>query len=224
MVDEIYQLHQLNERVKAAAIRSQRDFHDIAILAAAKYSDIEPINRLISAGLTLVGENKVQDAVKKFPSLLPVKKHFIGHLQTNKVKQAVKLFDVIESVDRIEVAQSIHEEAQRMNKIMPIYVQVNVGQDAKKFGLGPAQTLIFLQELKDFSCLQITGLMAILPYFENAEDARPYFRTMKTLFDFARQQVKGVKNLSMGMSHDFEVAIEEGSTEIRVGSFLFGKG
>jgi len=191
------------------------------VLAALKYATIEQSNLLISAGIKVVGENKIQDAKERFKQLLPSERHFIGSLQTNKVKAAVKLFQMIESVDRPELAEAIEIECDKVNKKMPILIEVNVAKDPQKHGVHPAKTFEFIKEISKYWHLQIRGLMTVVPYFENPEDARDYFRMMKTLFDLCKRQFKGFEILSMGMSHDFKIAIEEGATEVRIGRYFF---
>ena len=221
MTFEVQRVHQLLQEIKRVCKQVQRNPIDVAVLAAIKYATLEQANTLVSAGIRLVGENKVQDAQKRFPSLLPCTRHFIGSLQTNKVKQAVKLFQMIESVDRLEIAQALEKECDKIGKKMPVLIEVNVTGDPNKHGIRPSATFEFVREIRKHWHLHIRGLMAMVPYFENPEDARPYFRMMKSLFDLCKKQFKGFEVLSMGMSHDFKVAIEEGATEVRVGRYFF---
>jgi hypothetical protein len=181
------------------------------------------MNNAIDSGINVIGENRVQDAVKKFGLLnARVGKHFIGHLQTNKVREAVQLFDAIESVDSYKLAEMIQVEAERALKIMPVLVEVNVAEDPKKFGVAPDELIHFIEKIVEFKYLDIRGLMAIVPLCENPEDARPYFKKMKKLFGQCCNKWPWMNTLSMGMSHDFKVAIEEGATQIRIGSYIFG--
>ena len=221
MAFEVQRINQLLQEVKAVCTKVQRNPEDIKILAATKYADVEQINTVISAGLTIIGENRLQDAKRKFPLLLPVEKHFIGTLQLNKVKTVVRLFDWIESVDRVDLTEKVDRECEKLNKKMPVLVEVNVAMDAHKHGIALSETFDFIERIAKFWHIKIHGLMAIIPYFSDAEESRHYFRAMKTLYDFCRKRYKGFDTLSMGMSHDFKVAIEEGSTEIRIGSYLF---
>ena len=209
------------QEIKRVCKSVQRNSHDITVLAALKYATLEQSNTLISAGIKVVGENRIQDAQKRFPQLLPCKRHFIGSLQTNKVKSAVKLFQMIECVDRQELALAIEQECDKLNKKMPVLIQVNVANDPNKHGVRPSETFEFIREIAKYWHLQIRGLMTIVPYFENPEDARPYFMMMKSLFILCQRQYKGFEVLSMGMSHDFTVAIEEGATEVRIGRYFF---
>ena len=190
-----------------------RNFEDVKVLAATKYANTVEINAIIEAGIDLIGENRVQDAKKKFNDLATCRRHFIGHLQTNKVRDAVKLFDCIESVDSLRLAQRIDKEAQ---KVMPIYIQVNVADDPQKYGVKMSDLKTFISKIRVLNNIEIKGLMAIVPHFEDATKVRPYFRKMKKICDDESLEV-----LSMGMSNDYKIAIEEGATELRIGSLLF---
>ncbi len=218
---EVQRVHQLFQEIKRVCANVQRNSEDITVLAALKYATLEQANTLISAGIRVVGENRIQEGQKRFPNLLPCERHFIGSLQTNKVKNAVKLFQMIESVDRYELALALEKECDKLNKKMPVLLEVNVAKDPKKHGIGPKETFQFIKEISGFWHLQILGLMTVVPYFENPEESRPYFRMMKGLFELCRRQFKGFEVLSMGMSHDFKIAIEEGSTEVRIGRYFF---
>lgn len=218
---EIERLQQLHQSIQKICQLAKRNASDIKIVAATKYANVEQMNRLISAGIKIIGENRIQEAQKKFPHLLPVKKHFIGHLQSNKAKIAVQLFDCVESVDSLELAQKINEECAKTKKIMPILLEVNIANDPQKFGFSAEKILQLLPKLHQCQHLKIDGLMSIIPFFENLEKASPYFRKMKVLLDFCKKNYPQMQTLSMGMSHDYKVAIEEGATEIRIGRYLF---
>lgn len=218
---EVQRVHQLFQEIKQVCKQIQRNPEDITVLAAIKYATLEQSNTLVSAGIRVIGENRIQDAQRRFPELLPCERHFIGSLQSNKVKNAVELFQMIESVDRVELARAIDKECEKLGKKMPILIEVNVAKDPKKHGVNPKETFEFVREIAKYWHLQIRGLMTIVPYFENTEEARPYFRMMKSLFELCRKQFKGFEVLSMGMSHDFKVAIEEGATEVRIGRYFF---
>jgi len=216
-------LHKLKAEIEQVCRQNGRTFSDVQILAATKYSSIEQINEAIDSGINVIGENRVQDAAKKFPQLLAkVGKHFIGHLQSNKVREAVSLFDVIESVDSYKLAEMIQVEAERALKIMPVLVEVNVSADSKKFGVAPEELVHFIEKIQSFKFLDVRGLMTIVPLSDDPEAARPYFKKMNELRANCLMKWPGMLALSMGMSHDFKVAIEEGSTQIRIGSYLFG--
>lgn len=193
----------------------------VKLLAATKYADVEDMKAAIEAGVHIIGENRVQDAQAKFPHIKNISKHFIGHLQTNKVKEAVKLFDVIQSVDSARLAKKINEEAFKIGKIMPIMIEINVSNDDAKFGLFESEIFKFVELIKKLKNLKLIGLMTIVAFHENPEDARVHFRQMKKLFDETKKIDPDLHFLSMGMSHDYKVAVEEGSNLIRIGSYLF---
>jgi PLP dependent protein len=218
---EVQRVHQLLQEIKQVCKQVQRNSEDITVLAALKYATLDQSNTLVSAGIKVVGENRIQDAQSRFPLLLPCERHFIGTLQTNKVKTAVKLFQMIESLDRLDLAKVIDEECDKLGKKMPVLIEINVAKDPQKHGIRPSETFEFVKEISKYWHLEIRGLMAIIPYFEDLEESRHYFRMMKSLFELCRKQFKGFQVLSMGMSHDFKVAIEEGSTEVRIGRYFF---
>ncbi len=212
----------LKAEIEAVCKRCGRDASEVQVLAATKYATAEQMDEAITAGIDVIGENRVQDAAKKFPLLnVQPAKHFIGHLQTNKVRDAVRLFDAIESVDSYRLAEMIQVEAERMQKKMPVLVEVNVAADSKKYGIELDEVIHFIEKISLFKYLDVRGLMAIVPLFADAEEARPYFKKMKDLFDECRKKFPQMNTLSMGMTQDFRVAIEEGSTQIRVGSYIF---
>ena len=218
-------LHSIQQRLRAACERAGRDPASVTLLAVTKTHPPETIQEATRLGLQVFGENKVQEARAKIP-LCPVKArwHLIGHLQSNKCRDAVALFEMIESVDSLALAQEINKRAEQAAKIMPILLEVNVAGEASKFGYQPEQMLAELPQINALPRLEIHGLMAIPPYAPVPEKARPYFRRLREL----KQQAEAVlgaplPHLSMGMSGDFEVAIEEGATIVRVGTALFGE-
>lgn len=216
----------IKSRIKNAAEKSGRNFEDISLVAVTKTISPEIIQEAVNAGITFLGENKVQEARDKIDKIKgDVEWHLIGHLQRNKVKMALELFSLIQSVDSFALAEEIQKRAQQMQKSIDILVQVNIGLEKTKYGINPANTENFIESIASFENLNIKGLMAIAPFKENPEDVRPYFRQMQSIFESIKQ--KSPKNvemqyLSMGMSNDFEVAIEEGSNMIRVGTAIFG--
>ena len=218
-------LHSIQQRLGAACERARRDPVSVTLLAVTKTHPPETIQEATRLGLQVFGENKVQEARAKIP-LCPVKArwHLIGHLQSNKCRDAVALFEMIESVDSLALAQEINKRAEQAAKTMPILLEVNVAGEASKFGYQPEQMLAELPQINALPRLEIHGLMAIPPYAPVPEKARPYFRRLREL----KQQAEAVlgaplPHLSMGMSGDFEVAIEEGATIVRVGTALFGE-
>ena len=204
-------------RIAAACARAGRARSDVRLVAVTKTFPASDVGDAIAAGMTDVGENRVQEARDKKP-LVPAaaRWHLIGHLQSNKAKDAVRLFDVIQSLDSVELAQKVARAAESAGKRQEVYLQVNVGQEMQKSGAEIDAVPELVRRVRELPSLELTGLMAIPPAGES-EEMRPYFRTLRALRDEA-----GLKELSMGMTDDFEVAIEEGATIIRVGRALFG--
>lgn len=209
----------ISELKNAAAKRSGRMGEEVLLIAVTKLHSAEEINQAIDAGITDIGENKVQEILDKYESVKPVRWHLIGHLQTNKVKYIIDKVDLIHSVDSIRLAQEIEKRAGNADRIMDILVQVNSAEEKSKFGVGVDDVEALIEEIKT-SCphIRVKGLMCIAPLEEDPEDARPFFRAVKEIFD----RHEDFTMLSMGMSNDFQVAIEEGSTAIRVGTAIFG--
>lgn len=220
-------LARIRNEIKETALHCGRRPETIKLLAVSKRMDIEKIREAWQCGQTAFGENFVQEAIAKTESLDPaINWHFIGHLQSNKAKAAADHFDLIETVDRIKIAKALDKYAGLNGRKLDILVQVNVGGEARKSGISPENTGQFLTELGTLSHLRVRGLMTIPPYSEDPEGSRPYFRELKRLADFYAEQGLFADNknvvLSMGMSNDFKVAIEEGSNLVRVGTAIFG--
>ncbi len=215
----------IRQRMAAACDRAGRDVASVSLLAVSKSHPPEAIEAAVAAGQLLFGENKVQEAKAKIP-LSPgrARWQFIGHLQSNKVRDAVELFELIQGVDSLALATEISKRAVAAGKTMPVLLEVNVAGEASKFGYPPEKLLAELAALNALPRLEIHGLMAIPPYTPVPEKARPYFQKLREL-KTAGEQLLGVPlpQLSMGMSGDFEVAIEEGSTLVRIGTALFGE-
>lgn len=215
-------------RIKGeAAVRSGRKAEDVLLCAVTKTRTAEEINQAIDAGITDIGENKVQEIMDKFDSVKPVRWHLIGHLQTNKVKYIIDKVSMIHSVDSLHLAQEIDKRAAQHGITMDILIQVNSAQEESKFGISTNETEGMIRDILD-KCpnLRIRGLMCIAPFAENPEDVRIYFAQVKKLYDeYSGIEHKNLdfKYLSMGMSHDYEVAISEGSNLIRVGTAIFGE-
>lgn len=218
-------LESIQQRIRAACARVGRPESTVQLLAVSKTHPPETICEAVAAGHFLFGENKVQEAKAKIP-LSPGKARwqFIGHLQSNKVRDAVELFEMIQGVDSLAIAREISRRAEQASKTMPILIEVNVAGEASKFGYAPEKLLVELKDLNALPRVQIHGLMAIPPYAPAAENARPYFKKLSAL-KMECENLLGapLPHLSMGMSGDFEVAIEEGSTLVRVGTALFGE-
>jgi len=214
----------LQEQIRLSAEKAGRDPDSVRLLAVSKKMDSEKLRVLWQLGQRLFGENRVQEARVKIPEM-PVggEWHFIGGLQTNKAKDAVEYFDVIESVDRIDLATELEKRAAAVGKKLKIMLEVNVGGEAAKHGCDPQKAGELLQALMPLARLEVVGLMAIPPFREDPEMARPFFLKLREIRD-RLQDSHGVDlpELSMGMSHDFPVAIAEGATLVRIGTALFG--
>lgn len=223
-MDFAERLETIQNRVQAACARAGRDAETVTLLAVSKGMPPELIREAAQAGLVLFGESKVQEAKAKIP-LCPgrLRWHMIGHLQSNKCRDAVHLFEMIHSVDSLSLAQEIEKWADKMAKTMPILLEVNVAGESSKFGYAPERVLAELSEVNALRHVEIHGLMTIAPWSPEPEKVRPIFRKLREL----KEQCEGIlgaplPHLSMGMSGDFEVAIEEGATIVRVGTSLFG--
>jgi len=197
-----------------------RQSSEINILAATKYSSAGEINECIKSGIKIIGENKIQDAANKFSSIMPVRKHFIGHLQSNKVKQAVALFDMIESVDSIRLMEKINAEAGKTGKLMEILIQVNVAAETRKFGFEAQDVDFAINKAGKMMNIKLRGLMIIMPLINDADSLNKYFALAGDLFDQYRS-LPDFNILSMGMTQDYKMALKNGSTEIRLGSLIF---
>ena len=209
-----------------AAVRSGRKGEDVLLVAVTKLHGVDEINEAIDCGITDIGENKVQEIMDKYDHVKPVRWHLIGHLQTNKVKYIIDKVSMIHSVDSLKLAQEINKRAQQHNLTMDILIQVNSAEEESKFGITTEETGQLIRDILD-TCenIRIRGLMCIAPFEENPEDVRVYFAEVKKQYDeFGQLQHPNLdfKYLSMGMSGDFHVAIEEGSNLIRVGTSIFG--
>lgn len=217
-----YVLDLYNSAVKKSCRRPE----DVTLLAATKTVPVEMINYAIESGITHIGENRVQELLAKENSLLPVHKHFIGHLQTNKVRDIVGRVEMIESVDSLRLAGEISKQAQKMGISVNVLLEVNIGGEQSKSGFEPEMLISAAREISLLPGICIRGLMTIPPICENAEQSRKYFAKMYKLFlDISSEKIdnSNINVLSMGMSDDFHIAIEEGATLVRVGTALFGK-
>jgi pyridoxal phosphate enzyme (YggS family) len=219
-------LHAIQERIDKAASRAGRDPQGIRLVAVTKTVPVERIREAIEAGQRVFGENRVQEAQGKIEALgREVEWHLIGHLQRNKVRVVCDLFDMVESVDSLPLAQDLNARAARHNLVMPVLIQVNIGDETTKSGVPVGEAITLVQQIALLPQVAIRGLMCVPPAVDNAEHARPYFIELRTVAEaIAAKRLPSVcmAELSMGMSHDFEVAIEEGATLVRVGSAIFG--
>ena len=219
----------VRERMARAAARAGRREEDVTLVAVSKTFPADAVREAFAAGVRDFGENRVQEAEAKAPTLADLRPtglrwHLVGHLQKNKSKKAVALFDVIQSLDEVELAHHLEHYGAEQRKTVRALVQVDLAGESTKFGLPEKLLLTALENLRGFKSLQVHGLMVLPPFAEDPEAARPFFRRLRGLRDQATQQglLRGAE-LSMGMSHDFEVAIEEGATLVRVGTAIFGE-
>lgn len=224
-------LEAINQRIAAACERAGRQASEITLVAVSKTVPSARIREAIEAGVRALGESRVQEAAVKIPELKPlsderkVQWHLIGHLQSNKARRAVELFDAVHSVDSLKLAEQLDRLAGESGKRLPIFIEVNLGGEESKTGAAPDEILPLCEQIGKLPRLELKGLMAVPPFSDNAEDARPFFQHLRHLRDEARQAGAAggrFNDLSMGMSDDFEIAIEEGATFIRVGTALFG--
>jgi pyridoxal phosphate enzyme (YggS family) len=218
-------LAEVRAAIAAAAHRADRDPAAVRLVAVSKTVDLERIRAAIAAGQDLFGENYLQEAKAKIDALgRQVSWHLVGHLQTNKAKGAVALFDLLHAVDRGKLARALEAAAARLGKIQDVLIQVNQGGEETKFGVAPEAAPDLLQEVTRLPHLRVLGLMTMPPWFSDPEEVRPYFRALQELRDRLRD-LSGLPlpELSMGMSGDYVVAVEEGATLVRVGTAIFGR-
>ena len=219
-------LKAIRSRIEKSAIKSGKRGEEIKLVAITKTVETERINEAIRWGVNIIGENKVQEAEAKFNRITEkVEKHLVGHLQTNKAKKALELFDLIQSVDSLHIAEEISKRACQNGKVMDVLVEVNTSGEKTKFGVEPEEALPLMEIISRFEDIRIRGLMTIGLFSDDPEDTRPCFKKLKTLFEAIKH--KNIPNvdlcyLSMGMTNDFEVAIEEGSNMVRIGTGIFG--
>jgi len=217
-------LKQVRERMERVAARIGRDPNEIRLIAVTKTVPVETIREAIRAGAVIFGENYVQEAKHKIEEIgeAGIQWHFIGHLQTNKAKYAVRLFDVIHSVDSIKVARALDTRAAAEGKILDCLIEANLSQEGSKFGIPREQAGTLVHDMTELKNISVKGLMTMPPYFDDPEMARPYFIALRQLKEEIERDGIPLSELSMGMSTDFEVAIEEGATIVRVGRAIFG--
>ncbi len=219
-------LKEIQDRIARAALRVGRRPSEIQIVAAAKTADAERVAKALEAGVEILGENYVQEAQRMQECIgRSAQWHLIGHLQSNKAKQAVRLFNVIETVDREKITKELQHYAAREDKKLDLLIQVNLSGEPSRSGAEPQQVLSIIRAIALCENLRCTGLMTLPPFFDDPEGARPYFAELRRLRDQLQSKVPAgviLKELSMGMSGDFEVAVEEGATWVRIGTALFG--
>ena len=226
MTDVAASCQKILARINDAALKCGRNPRSIKLLAAAKSQSVEAIRAAIAAGVTLIGENYVQEAADKKRLISEsIEWHMIGHLQRNKAKLAVELFDMIESLDNLALARDLDKEGAKRGKTIRAFVEVNLGGEESKSGIAKDQLSPTLVEMGKLAHLRVEGLMAVPPFRENLEEVRPFFRALRELRDQLNElRLPNIElmELSMGMTHDYTVAIEEGATIVRIGTALFG--
>ncbi|HTK25654.1 MAG TPA: YggS family pyridoxal phosphate-dependent enzyme [Pyrinomonadaceae bacterium] len=221
-------LDEVLERIEKAAQRVGRDPDDVKLIAVSKTHPIKVLRAALAAGTAVFGENKVQEAESKIVEIGRgvAEWHLIGHLQSNKVRKAVQLFDVVQSLDSVELAKRLERICmEESREELTVFVQVDLAGEETKSGIAESDLPKLVEFLKTCRCLRFSGLMIVPPYFENPDGVRPYFRKLREMRDKLLSQnafANGEGELSMGMSHDFEIAVEEGSTVVRVGTAIFG--
>lgn len=227
MVDIAANCQRVMETIRSAAARSGRSPSEIKLLAASKSQNISAIRLAIGAGIHLFGENYIQEAkIKKESMEENVEWHMIGHLQRNKVKAALEIFSLIQSLDSLELARALDREGKKRGQVVRVFVEINLAGEPTKGGVGKAELVELLEGMGGLSHVRVEGLMAVPPFHENPEETRPYFRGLKGLqgsLTGLRIPNVQLRELSMGMTHDYPVAIEEGSTMVRIGRAIFGE-
>ncbi len=219
----------IRKRIANSALRTGRDPEDIKLIAVTKTVSIENIREAIAAGLRVFGENRVQEAKDKILNLksqasdLNIEWHLIGHLQRNKARIAVQLFHLIHSLDSVDLAEELNKHAEKISKVQDVLVEVKLSHEDTKHGVLKEELTESLKAVAKMENLNLRGLMTIPPFFDNPEHARPYFRELIKLRDRAEVMGFNLPELSMGMSSDFETAIEEGATMVRIGTAIFGE-
>lgn len=238
-------IERVRARIAEVAERAGRDPDEVTLVAVTKTVPARRVRMAWELGLTDFGENRVQEAVEKIPLVSPQEKsaisnpstglrtglkseihwHMIGHLQRNKVRQVIPLFDMVHSVDSVRLAREIDRRAGQVGKVMPVLIEVNVAGEASKYGFAPQALGEAVRQIADLPSVTIRGLMTVAPITEDAEAARPFFRRLRRLRDGLAEQFPDIdwRHLSMGMTDDFEVAIEEGATLVRIGRAIFGE-
>lgn len=226
VVDIASNLLRLQEDINSVALDCDRDPRTIRLMAVSKTISADVVEQAATAGHVLFGENRIQEAWQKIPQVKQtgISWHLIGPLQSNKARRAVEIFDVIQTLDRPKIARKVNQYAQEMDKIVPVFIEVNIGDESQKHGAVPEEIPGMVQLVDSLSALQLEGLMTVPPYHQEAEAARPYFRKLAEIQnELNRCRERPVKELSMGMSHDYRVAIEEGATLLRLGTAIFGQ-
>ena len=216
-------LFKVRERIERAAQKAGRDPSGVNLVVVSKTVEVSRIKEAIEAGVLILGENYVQEAQKKIEAIgKPVSWHFIGHLQSNKARYAVRLFDVVHSTDSIPLAEELDRKSEQEKRVIKVMIEVNLSKEATKFGTDEERVLNLAKRIQGLKHLFLEGLMTMPPYFDSPEMSRPYYRALRELKERMIKEGVPMKELSMGMSNDFEIAIEEGATYVRIGTAIFG--
>lgn len=220
-------MRSIRERIALACNRAGRDESEVALVAVSKTVSAEQIRVAVEAGVKVLGENRIQEAEAKMTQLADLRSqvewHLIGHLQSNKARKATSLFDVVQSVDDESLAVRLNRIAEEEGKRLPVLIEVNLAGESSKSGVALSEALPLMSIIRHLPALELRGLMTVPPFLENPEDVRPFFRQLRALRDQGLNAgLDSCTQLSMGMSHDFEVAVEEGATLVRIGTALFG--
>jgi pyridoxal phosphate enzyme (YggS family) len=219
-------LERIRNEVAEACAFAGRDPAEVALMAVSKVHPVEALIEAYEAGQRLFGENRVQEAQEKAPRVLPLdglELHLIGPLQNNKTSRAAEIFHAVDTIDSVKTAGRLDAAAKGLNKTLRVLIEVKLSHEESKHGVAPEELSTLLADTAGFGSLHVCGLMTVPPWSEDAEPARPYFQRLRQLRDENVAKYPGLKELSMGMSHDFRVAIEEGSTCVRIGTAIFGK-
>jgi pyridoxal phosphate enzyme (YggS family) len=219
-------VRKIKQKIREVCLKTGRNPEDVTIVAVTKTVPVERIIEVVKAGIYDIGENKVQELLEKRKSIDNVRWHFVGHLQTNKVKYIVDFVHLIHSVDSFKLALEIDKRASRINRVVDVLIEVNTSGELTKYGVKPEEALNLVRQISE-NCeyVRVKGLMTVAAYLPNPEDVRPMFRTLRELRDeISKFNLRNVemRHLSMGMSNDYEVAVEEGATIVRIGTAIFG--
>jgi len=216
-------LLRVRERIERAAQKAGRDPKEINLVAVSKTVEVARIKEAIEAGVSILGENYVQEAQGKIEAIgRPVSWHFIGHLQSNKARYAVRLFDVVHSTDSIPLAEELNRRAEQEDRVIKVMIEVNLSKEATKFGTDEERVSNLAKRIQELPHLSLEGLMTMPPYFDSPEMSRPYYTALRELKERMGKEAIPMQALSMGMSNDFEIAIQEGATYVRIGTAIFG--
>ena len=225
VVDVASNVLQLKQEIKSIALNCGRDPREVSLMAVTKTVSADIVGQAVAAGQALFGENRLQEAWRKIPQVKAPESswHLIGPLQSNKVRRAVEIFQVIQTLDRPKIARKINHYANKMGKTLPVFVEVNIGDEPQKHGVLTKELPALIELVDTMPALRLEGLMTIPPRHEEAEESRPYFQRLAAILNEINLcRESPVKELSMGMSHDYRIAIEEGSTLLRIGTAIFG--